>query len=169
MRTEKHELVVVGAGPAGLTSGIAAASYGVETLVIDRRSSTSSLPRSTVASTGTMELLRRWGLEAEIRKRSLEVIWRAWACSGLQPPARASQSRSAFRTPIRQHWSARPRPPACRRTSSSRCWRTTSDLIRAQPSTGASSCVALTRDPEGGYLLTLADPVGTFDGFAPAS
>src|SRR4051794_14454235 len=77
---DEFEVVVVGSGPGGLASAITLGSYGVETLVIDRRASASTLPRATVASTATMELLRRWGLEEAARKRSIEVEWRAWAC-----------------------------------------------------------------------------------------
>jgi putative polyketide hydroxylase len=77
------EVAVVGAGPGGLASAVTLGSYGVETLVVDRRLSTSALPRATVASTGTMELLRRWGLEKRAWERSIDVEWQAWACATL--------------------------------------------------------------------------------------
>jgi putative polyketide hydroxylase len=80
---EEFEVVVVGAGPSGLASAITLASYGVETLVVERRLSASTLPRATTASTGTMELLRRWGLEEAAWERSIDVDWRAWACATL--------------------------------------------------------------------------------------
>ena len=76
-------MVVVGAGPAGLASAITLGSYGVETLVIDKRPSASTMPRATVASTATVELLRRWGLEDAARDASIDVEWRAWACETL--------------------------------------------------------------------------------------
>ena len=76
-------VVVVGAGPAGLASAVTLGSYGVETLVVERRSSSSTLPRATVASTATMELLRRWGLEHKAWERSIDVEWQAWACTTL--------------------------------------------------------------------------------------
>jgi putative polyketide hydroxylase len=80
---EEFDVVVVGAGPGGLASAVTLGSHGVETLVVDRRLSTSTLPRATVASTGTMELLRRWGLEQAARERSIDVEWQAWACPTL--------------------------------------------------------------------------------------
>jgi putative polyketide hydroxylase len=80
---EQYEVVVVGAGPGGLASAITLGSYGIETLVIDRRTSPSMLPRATVASTATMELLRRWGLEPAAWERSIDVEWQAWACPSL--------------------------------------------------------------------------------------
>jgi putative polyketide hydroxylase len=80
---QEFEVAIVGAGPAGLAAGIALGRYGVNALVVDRRPAPSSLPRATVASTGTMELLRRWGLETPVRERSIDVEWRAWSCSSL--------------------------------------------------------------------------------------
>ncbi|HYY20265.1 MAG TPA: FAD-dependent monooxygenase [Thermoleophilaceae bacterium] len=80
---EEFEVVVVGAGPGGLASGVTLGSYGVDTLVVERRLSSSTLPRATVASTGTMELLRRWGLEQRAWERSIDVEWQAWACPTL--------------------------------------------------------------------------------------
>ena len=76
MIREEFEVVVVGAGPAGLASAVTLGSYGVETLVVERRASSSTLPRATVASTATMELLRRWGLEEKAWERSIDVEWR---------------------------------------------------------------------------------------------
>ena len=70
-------VLIVGAGPAGLATAATLGSYGVETLVFDRRPATSTLPRATVASTATMELLRRWGLEQRVWDRSLDVEWQA--------------------------------------------------------------------------------------------
>jgi 2-polyprenyl-6-methoxyphenol hydroxylase-like FAD-dependent oxidoreductase len=80
---EEFEVVVVGAGPGGLASAVTLGSHGVHTLVVERRLSASTLPRATMASTGTMELLRRWGLEQPARERSIDVEWQAWASATL--------------------------------------------------------------------------------------
>ena len=80
---EEFEVVIVGAGPGGLASAVTLASQGVETLVVERRRSPSTLPRATVATTATMELLRRWGLERAAWERSIDVEWQAWACATL--------------------------------------------------------------------------------------
>jgi putative polyketide hydroxylase len=77
---EEFEVVVVGAGPGGLAAGVTLGSYGVPTLIVEQRHSSSRLPKATVASTGTMELLRRWGLEQAAWERSIDVEWQAWAC-----------------------------------------------------------------------------------------
>ena len=60
------QVLIAGAGPAGLTAAIALGRQGVDTLVVDRKRELSSLPRATVISTRSMELLRSWGLEQEI-------------------------------------------------------------------------------------------------------
>src|SRR5919198_3889961 len=96
---ENYEVVVVGAGPAGLASAATLGSYGVETLILDRRPATSRLPRATVASTATMELLRRWGLEQRVWDRSLAVEWQGW---GAPPLAAAAPGEGG---------AARPPPP----------------------------------------------------------
>lgn len=85
---EEFEVAVIGAGPAGLASAATLASYGIETLLVDARPAPSALPRATVASTATMELLRRWGLEDEAWSRSIDVEWQAWATPTLAESAR---------------------------------------------------------------------------------
>jgi putative polyketide hydroxylase len=69
---------VVGAGPAGLTAAATLKRYGVEVLVVERKQRLSTHPRATVVSTRSMELLRSWGLEDEMRTGgSPEVEWLA--------------------------------------------------------------------------------------------
>jgi putative polyketide hydroxylase len=68
-------VVVVGAGPAGLTAAITLARYGVDVLVVERRRELSGLPRATAVSTRSMELFRSWGLEPEIRAAEVDVSW----------------------------------------------------------------------------------------------
>jgi 2-polyprenyl-6-methoxyphenol hydroxylase-like FAD-dependent oxidoreductase len=80
---EEFEIVVVGAGPGGLASAVTLGSYGVDTLVVEQRHSPSRLPRANTASTGTMELLRRWGLEEAARERSIDVHMQPLAVASL--------------------------------------------------------------------------------------
>jgi 2-polyprenyl-6-methoxyphenol hydroxylase-like FAD-dependent oxidoreductase len=87
---ETVEVVVVGAGPAGLSAAVAVARVGLECLVVERRRDPSSLPRATVVSTRSMELLRSWGLEDEVRAGGDEVEWLLWECETL---ARAATGR----------------------------------------------------------------------------
>jgi putative polyketide hydroxylase len=67
MTPHEVDVLVVGAGPAGLTAAAALRRYGVEVLVLERKARLSTHPRATVVSTRSMELLRSWGLEDEIR------------------------------------------------------------------------------------------------------
>src|SRR4051794_24727303 len=66
-------VLIVGAGPGGLATAITLGSYGIATLVAERRRSRSPLPRANTLSTGTMELLRRWGLEPQVRERAPDL------------------------------------------------------------------------------------------------
>ena len=62
MSDENTDILIVGAGPGGLATALTLGSYGIETLLVERRVTPSQLPRANTLSTGTMELLRRWGV-----------------------------------------------------------------------------------------------------------
>jgi putative polyketide hydroxylase len=53
------QVLVVGAGPAGLVAGITLARYGIGVLVVDKRDGIPALSRTLVISTRGMELMRR--------------------------------------------------------------------------------------------------------------
>jgi putative polyketide hydroxylase len=69
-------VLVVGAGPAGLAAAIELARHEIPCLLIERRTTLSSHPRATVLSLRSMELMRAWGLEADVRALSAEVDYR---------------------------------------------------------------------------------------------
>jgi putative polyketide hydroxylase len=71
-------VLIVGAGPAGLTAAVALARYGIECLLVERRRGPSPLPRATWVSTRSMELFRSWGLEERVRAGGVEVEWLRW-------------------------------------------------------------------------------------------
>lgn len=83
-----HEVpvLIVGAGPAGLTAAITLARYGIESLLVERRSSLSSLPRATAVSTRTMEIIRSFGLEQDVLSGGIDVEWNAWVTETLASP-----------------------------------------------------------------------------------
>ena len=62
-----YDVIVVGAGPAGLVTATSLAHHGVRTLVVDRHPGTSPFPKATGVSTRTMEIFRGWGLEDRLR------------------------------------------------------------------------------------------------------
>jgi 2-polyprenyl-6-methoxyphenol hydroxylase-like FAD-dependent oxidoreductase len=77
------DVLIVGAGPAGLVAGIVLGSYGVDVVVFEKRALGSTLSRATVISTRCMEILRSWGLEADVRAGAADVVPRAWVTPSL--------------------------------------------------------------------------------------
>src|SRR3954467_15305308 len=106
-----YDVAIIGAGPGGLAAAATLGSYGISTLLVDRRSSASRLPKATVASTGTMELLRRFGLEDAAWERSIDVEWQAWQCATLAEADAGSAGEGGL--PPRAHGAIlSPPPPA---------------------------------------------------------
>src|SRR3954451_17048516 len=73
-------VLIVGAGPAGLATAVDLARQGVPSLIVERRADTSQLPRATAVSTRSMELIRMWGLEAEVRAGAIDASWLMLQC-----------------------------------------------------------------------------------------
>jgi putative polyketide hydroxylase len=66
------DVLVAGAGPAGLATAVTALRHGARVLVVERRPGTSTLPRATGISTRTMELFRAWGVADAVRAGSID-------------------------------------------------------------------------------------------------
>ena len=79
-------VLIVGAGPAGLITATTLARYGIESLLVERRPALSRLPRANAASTWSMELLRAWGLEDEVRASAVDAEPRGWIAETLADP-----------------------------------------------------------------------------------
>lgn len=79
----QRDVLIVGAGPAGLVTGITLARYGVRVTLVEKRAAISTLSRATVISTRSMELLRSWGLEDAVRGGAADVEPRGWVTSTL--------------------------------------------------------------------------------------
>jgi putative polyketide hydroxylase len=86
-QTHHAPVVIAGAGPAGLVAAVTLAHHGVRSLLVERNPGLSPLPRATAVSTRTMELLRSWGLEAQVRAGQLDITAvGAWAAESLASP-----------------------------------------------------------------------------------
>ena len=72
------DVVVVGAGPAGLVAAATLGRHGVTTLLVERRNELSDLPRATVVGTRSMELFRSWGLEPEVLVGGADAEMQLW-------------------------------------------------------------------------------------------
>ena len=105
-------MLIVGAGPAGLTAAITLARAGVETLVVERRTQVSDLPRATGVSTSTMELLRSWGLEEQVRAAAVDVEWQALETTTLADAAVGTPVEVGYPTRA-QSAVVSPTRPAC--------------------------------------------------------
>lgn len=67
------DVLVVGAGPAGLATAIGVARNGARVLLVERHPSTTIFPRATGVNIRTMEVLRSWGLHRRIRAGEIPV------------------------------------------------------------------------------------------------
>jgi putative polyketide hydroxylase len=155
---EEYEVVVVGAGPGGLASAATLGSYGVDALVVDRRRSPSVLPRANAASTGTMELLRRWGLERPARERSLEVEFQAWATPTLVAAAGGEAIDVGFPTRHQAGLVSPTRPAAIGQDELEPLIET---HVRSLPGIRLErgiELLSLERNDGAGHVLTLAGP-----------
>ncbi|HSU36616.1 MAG TPA: FAD-dependent oxidoreductase [Propionibacteriaceae bacterium] len=73
MPTTTYDVVVVGAGPSGLTTAAAVARAGVRVLVIEKHPGLSVFPKATGIRPRPMEIMRSWGLEESVLRQSQEA------------------------------------------------------------------------------------------------
>ncbi|MBO0853591.1 MAG: FAD-dependent monooxygenase [Nocardia sp.] len=66
-------VVVIGAGPAGLTAAITLADAGTEVVLLDRLAAGANTSRAAVVHARTLEVLDRYGVAETLRERGLEV------------------------------------------------------------------------------------------------
>src|SRR6478609_8197362 len=67
------EVLIVGAGPAGVVAALLLGDLGVRTLLVDRRTEVSSLPRARGIHARATEILRQLGVEADMVANALPV------------------------------------------------------------------------------------------------
>jgi putative polyketide hydroxylase len=105
-------VLVVGAGPAGLAAAIELTRHDIPCLLIERRTVLSSHPRATVLSLRSMEIVRAWGLEEDVRARSVDVDWRLLESETLADAAAGSAHPVGYPSP-EQSRMVSPTAPAC--------------------------------------------------------
>lgn len=66
-RMFETDVLIVGAGPVGLTTSIALSQHGVSHVVVERHPSTSVAPKARGINARTMEMYRQMGVEDDIR------------------------------------------------------------------------------------------------------
>ena len=74
MRDESVPVLIVGAGPVGLSTAVFLGRHGIRTLVVEKRGETSMLPRAPGLQARTMELFRAAGLGKEIRALEKRLV-----------------------------------------------------------------------------------------------
>ena len=107
------QVLVVGAGPAGLVAAITLAHHGIDVLVVEKRADISTLSRTLVISTRGMELMRGWGLEEAVLAGAAGVEPRAWVTENLasaegheMPLGYPTAEEAARVSPTRATWVA---------------------------------------------------------------
>ncbi|WP_333769774.1 FAD-dependent monooxygenase [Streptomyces sp. IBSBF 2435] len=108
---DRVRVLVVGAGPAGMVAGITLAGYGIDVLLVEKRTRASALSRAMLVSTRTMELMRRWGLEAAVRAEASDVEAYTYVTESLTagagsdlPMAIPTRPEAAVVSPTRPAW-----------------------------------------------------------------
>lgn len=66
-------VLIVGGGPAGLTASLLLSRHGAESLLVDKRTGGSVLPRARGVHSRAMEIMRVCGVEPDLRKVGLPI------------------------------------------------------------------------------------------------
>lgn len=72
--SSQFEVLVVGAGPSGLTTALGLARQGVRVLVVEKRASTSTYPKASGVRPRTMEIFRAWGVADRVKAAAQDVL-----------------------------------------------------------------------------------------------
>lgn len=68
MRSETTNVLIVGGGAAGLCASLMLGELGVDSLLVERHSGTSLVPKAHILHSRTMEIFREYGLDDIIRR-----------------------------------------------------------------------------------------------------
>ncbi|MBO0879176.1 MAG: FAD-dependent monooxygenase [Mycobacterium sp.] len=88
MRIVNTDVLVVGAGPAGLTAAALLAAYGVDAVTITKYPGTAHTPRAHITNQRTMEILRELGVEDRVYAVAMSAAEMALPCGQPVSPER---------------------------------------------------------------------------------
>jgi putative polyketide hydroxylase len=112
MQSTTVDVLIAGAGPAGLAAAIELSRHGIPALLVERRAELSSHPRATGLSLRSMEIVRAWGLEAAVRARSVDVDWQMLEAETLADAASGTPLPVGYPSPQESRMVS-PTTPAC--------------------------------------------------------
>jgi 2-polyprenyl-6-methoxyphenol hydroxylase-like FAD-dependent oxidoreductase len=72
---QEADVVIVGAGPAGLVTAVTLALHGVSSITIEKHAGTSHHPKAMGLTRRTLEMFRMLGIEQELLRRALPPEW----------------------------------------------------------------------------------------------
>ncbi len=75
MKNLEAPVCIIGCGPIGLTGALLLSRFGIRSLLIDKRTSLNTHPRSRFVDTNTMELMRQLGIEKAVEHTGLGPDW----------------------------------------------------------------------------------------------
>ena len=64
------DVLIVGSGPAGLTTAVGLASQKVNHIVITKYQWTANTPRAHITNQAAMEIFRDFGIEADVKEKA---------------------------------------------------------------------------------------------------
>jgi len=70
---DETEVLIIGAGPVGLSGALALGRAGIRCLVLERRDEFSRYPKANGVHARTMEIFREWGVAAGVRDLTGEI------------------------------------------------------------------------------------------------